>query len=1682
MCHFCFNNKLVVIGLLVFSSIINAQGEGEFVWQVISPFTGQVWDVQSKAEGELKGYSGDPPVWGLLNKREILDQSLASASYRYTANPLPYEMGEWNHFLSNAIGGTVTATSESEMLDIMAERFGNQRCGPGEVSISSGWTPNPGIPPDFSAVEWAEVTANYNTNEECNNNLVSIQRATRSRERNCAEHYIGVRDPWECVLPYSGSVKGFAPYCSASRGNPCNISTGEKNETQNDYQGMELQFTRTYHSSANTNESRIGNSWYHNYGRRIIFRPISAFTIVPKGILDSAGHQETLEQITGGWRTSDGRKLVYKSGDEWVLEKQGAIKEYYTLIRNGSAGLNFGLLNRIVDASGRAVTFTYDSRERLETVTDSYDRSLTFTYGGNGQVATMEDPAGNRYTYLYDVVGNLEFVVYPDETLQTAADNPRIQYHYEDPNFPSHLTGITNENGQRYATYAYDDSGRTVLSEHIGSGQRMTFEYNPDNTTTVRETINDTTESVQTYSFQVINGQRKITGITGDRCANCGQQDKNTTYDENGNLDQVTDWNNNITDYDFNDQGLEIQRIEAVGTPQQRTITTEWHSNLRLPIRRTEPGLIMEWVYDESSGTGNVLTEILIDTIGDCAIDNTQQHCRRITQYAYTEAGLLDNTDGPRTDVTDNETFDYNALGERIRTTNALGHVTEVLNFDAHGQPKAIRNPNGDITILVYDARQRLKQRTEAAGTTDVATTTFEYDGVGNLIRITQPNGSYLHYTFDASNRLISIADNMDNQIRYTLDNAGNRVKEETYDPNDILVQTQSRVFNALNQLIKSIGADNQEIDHEYDDNGNQIRITNPKNHATNQGFDPLNRLIQIIDPENGLDKPTIYDYDSQNNLTSVTDPEGLTTTYRYNGFGDVIEQDSPDTGITTYQYDQAGNRIQQTDARGVTVNFVYDALNRLVSVDYVDDNEDIVYIYDQTDNGNLGIGLQTQIEDQSGIMRYRYDRRGNIVRVDYSIHADSNSNELASINADISLLYEYDAADQLMRITYPSGKQIHYARDSLGRVNSVTALGETGDTQVLASNIQYQPFGPRRHLQYGNNLIETRQYDLDGRISNITVPGIFERQYGYDLNSNIATANNALDNSLNQSFIYDPLDRLDQADNAGHYGMLDYHYDGIGNRLSKSTNGAIDHYAYKAQSHHLDSISGTQSESFSYDEVGNTVLIGDKTFDYNQANRLASATVESNTTEYIYNALGQRIIKAGPAVDDRVFLYDVDGQLLAEIDSLGNIVTEYVYLNNQRLALAHFTPGNSDFEQAHNLAGDNGQLSTNTRTAGQQVNEPNHANADGTHSVWFSYTVTADGELRLDTLGSDFDTVLAVYMGDTLVNLSELAADNNGGENNTSIVTLPVEAGQTLMIAVDGVDGASGALQLNWQLNTAVVIPLPAWALVLLAGGIVLVAIRYNNTTRNIVQYGLLIALPLTIIHQSGAQNSETPIAQVTNWYFMHTDHLDTPQKMTDMSGTVVWQAQYTPFGQATVDEDPDGDGSAVENPLRFPGQYFDEEIELHYNYFRYYNPGTGRYVTSDYIGLAGGLNTYIYTLDNPVNLYDSNGASAISSAVSRIILKCVTGIAVGSGIESTTQLGICCFKQCGFQLWRCEPSKCGLNMCNIAVSAVASCVASTAVPNVPPIPVTWSLLKPALLKVGLNGLLKSLGKWGCK
>jgi YD repeat-containing protein len=242
--------------------------------------------------------------------------------------------------------------------------------------------------------------------------------------------------------------------------------------------------------------------------------------------------------------------------------------------------------------------------------------------------------------------------------------------------------------------------------------------------------------------------------------------------------------------------------------------------------------------------------------------------------------------------------------------------------------------------------------------------------------------------------------------------------------------------------------------------------------------------------------------------------------------------------------------------------------------------------------------------------------------------------------------------------MTYPSGRVVNLARNSQGQVTGLSEVN-SGVTQNLLSNASYVPYGNAKQYTLGNGKTVTKTHNLNGQLTSIDVPGIYQNQLSFNADSNITALQNATEQL---TFDYDALDRLKTAN--GSFGNLGYAYDATGNRQSKTTDGQVDALSYNPASNQL-------AGQFIHDATGNRTEDPLRQYTYADNNRLKEATNKSSQvkTNYVYNALGQRVQKQN-VFGTVLYLYDESGLLIAEADSTGKVVKEYVYFEGQLLAM----------------------------------------------------------------------------------------------------------------------------------------------------------------------------------------------------------------------------------------------------------------------------------------------------------------------------------------------------------------------------------------------------------------------------
>lgn len=607
-------------------------------------------------------------------------------------------------------------------------------------------------------------------------------------------------------------------------GNPINIGSGNKYQVQQIYSGagvFPLQLSLYYNSNISARQSAWGYGWSSSLdmgiteeaGKIKVARPDGRrYTFTPSANLYTSTPDVS---ATLSWRYSENGAI-----NGWRYHSEEDITEIYD---------NTGKLLARYSPSGHAHHYSYDSQNRLLNISDTSGRTITLERDGSGRISAMLDPDGQRYAFVYDAKNNLGSLIWPDTLSRTL--------HYDDSRFPHALTGITDENGAQYATYAYDQYGRGILTEHAEGAGKVTLQYDAVNSlATVIDAHGNTTK----MGYQLLHGRLQPTN-TEEPCSNCvgGKRTSLRQYDAKGNLSVYVNYAGVRTEYSYevSSRNLLTKLVAASGKPEQRTVHTEWHPIWRMKTRIAEPNRITRYVYNGQADADNqgALAQCAPNTAQNEAgllpllckkteqatadLDGSQGFAAtalgtpRIWNYSYDASGQRLAMDGPRQDVSDVTTYSYypwddacsngqtGCRGNIASITDAVGHQTRFTQYDAHGRVTEIIDSKNASTQLTYDIRGRLTSVNQG-----MLLTSYLYDAAGLLKQVDLPDGSKLHYSYDSAHRLTTIADGLGNNIRYTLDGLGNRIKEETLDLNGALARIISRSYGALNRLQQVMG------------------------------------------------------------------------------------------------------------------------------------------------------------------------------------------------------------------------------------------------------------------------------------------------------------------------------------------------------------------------------------------------------------------------------------------------------------------------------------------------------------------------------------------------------------------------------------------------------------------------------------------------------------------------------------------------------------------------------------------------------------------------------------------------------------------------------------------------------------------------------------------------------------
>lgn len=646
--------------------------------------------------------------------------------------------------------------------------------------------------------------------------------------------------------------------------------------------------------------------------------------------------------------------------------------------------------------------------------------------------------------------------------------------------------------------------------------------------------------------------------------------------------------------------------------------------------------------------------------------------------------------------------------------------------------------------------------------------------------------------------------------------------------------------------------------------------------------------------------------------------------------------------GITEYlDYNAFGQPLHVKDANNIESTYTYYLRGQLKT----STTADSTYTYTYNKVGNF-----TQMEDPEGrITIYRYDEAHRLYEIEdpfgnrtvYTLDTEGNRTKEEVFDSQDVLVktvsMEYDNQNRLKRIIYPDAAQQQYSYDPNGNVTSTT------NEEGAITEYEYDEL---------NRLVKQIQL-MNGE--EITTG------YTYDSHDNLRGVVDA--NGHTTTYDYDDFKEVLSA-SSPDTGMSIFAYDGAGNLKQKTdSKGITVFYIYDAVNR-LTNIDYPDDSDIIYTYDNEAVSCG--------IGRLTGMNDATGSYTYHYDTLGrfkkeEKTISGIPytteyGYDDTGVMTDIKypggRQVSYGLDSAGRIKS--VAANGQLMSdnVTHMPFG--PIKEWYFGNGIKMEGSYNNRYRITEIKAGDLLN--------FGYSYYNDGKIKKITGDSspslyDFSEGYEYVQGTnrllrmTGYNMMEFAHDENGNISAAGGWGLIYNQNQRLIEVTEN-GSTIGKYTYNGR----------GQRIIKEAGGAT--TVYHYDLSGNLIAEGAATgAISAEYIYMEGYRLAKINSATDDAYYYL-SDHIGTPRKLMDQNGDIVWSAQYTPFGGATVEA-----GSTVENNFRFRGQYYDSETGLHYNYHRYYSPIIGRYLRADPIGQNGGLNLYTYAANDPVNGVDPYG-----------------------------------------------------------------------------------------------------------
>ncbi|WP_246613227.1 DUF6531 domain-containing protein [Paractinoplanes bogorensis] len=915
-----------------------------------------------------------------------------------------------------------------------------------------------------------------------------------------------------------------------------------------------------------------------------------------------------------------------------------------------------GRVARQTDALGGVTTFAWDAGQQRATTTDQdnvvvidgyRDNVLLFSRNANNDVVNTRydgklqknlvvDPKGNQEQTAFDADGNprtrtapepfafeqvSEFDGRGNQTTFTDGRGQKWIYTYNEYN---ELTSQRNPEQKSGYRYEYDAKGQ-VVKRTDPRDKATTYTYDTDGNRTA-EIAPTGRRTAMTYdktgrNTSIVDPRGTVSGADPDKYRTRYEYDAENqivemrrpgkllpyrwTFDELGQLAVETDPLAGNTLYTYDKAG----RSTLVKDPVGNTVANSYTPAGRRKTVTVNPGelnLTTSWTYDS---TGRVATEVAPLGNADAA-----QAALYTSKFVYDFNGNLVQADRPYgsggTRVKVDTAFD--ALDRPDQQVDQLGNETAV-RYDNNGNVVGMTDENGETLTSSFDGANR---RTGSSAPGGGANAGIEYDEVGNPTRQTTPTGGVVTWKYDDDGRAIEVVEPRGNV-------EGNNAADYT-------------------------------TRYAYDQAGNLVTTTDPLGNVTTSTWDANDRMVARTDANGHTTK---MGYNDNDWLTSVTGPDAtlLSTTYQYNANGQEIRRTDPLLRSTYTEYDRAGREVATTDQLGRRSELVYDANSQLVKEvtarmlpSRPDPDATIFYTYDNVgrliakklgENGTsytYGYDAKNQLTsaaDPTGVQSYKYDKTDRLTEV--------------ARGADV-FGYTYDQEDRITGRTYPDGTAIAAEYDDSDRVTSLTSTkGGTsaryGFAYDVADNLT------RTTYPASTGVVENRAYDRAGRMTSVAAAKGDTVLSGFDLTLDKVGNPTRITETKGEpgqptsteatAYKYDEADRLTaecsgaQSCSGSSAERTDYTYDLVGNRTTKTVKSPAENtltkYTYDPGNQLiLETTLGSRAniKAYGYDLQGNQIKAGSDKYEYDLDNSLKSATVDGRTTNYSWDAVGNRI------------------------------------------------------------------------------------------------------------------------------------------------------------------------------------------------------------------------------------------------------------------------------------------------------------------------------------------------------------------------------------------------------------------------------------------------------------------------